>query len=391
VKTSWPLQCCSRQFSLAITDNEPVHSATTTKSQGFLFQDIHGFLVDGLTKQEKTVELLGNSGESLSQISKYYFDGKGKAIRIRLGLTMAEAVNHHFFLQPCKGASNNTLERLARNQRCLALVAEMFHTASLMHDDVIDKSEARRSRESVNAIWGQRRSIISGDYVVAIAQKIVALTRDDDAVLAMSTILNDLVIGEFQQMAKTKDNKTDRFQMYIDKTYNKTASLMSNSCKAVAVVARNKAQDLAAAGSGERHLLLECDDINAVPESAFQYGRNVGIAFQLIDDWLDFSSNAKLLGKPAAADLKLGLATAPVLFAAEKYPELEPMIKRRFCQPGDVEHAFDCVLNSNGLEDTKALAQQYCKEALENIKTWRSSDAKSELEGLVNDVVERMT
>merc|ERR1712241_106980 len=86
---------------------------------------------------------------------------------------------------------------------------------------------------------------------------------------------------------------------------------------------------------------------------AFLYGRNIGVAFQLVDDLLDFTASADQLGKPAAADLKLGLATAPVLFAAETYPELDVMIKRRFKQPGDVELAFERVLNSNGLEDTK--------------------------------------
>ena len=116
----------------------------------------------------------------------------------------------------------------------------------------------------------------------------------------MATILYDLVVGEFQQMAQTKDNKSDRFKMYIDKTYNKTASLMANSCKAVAVLACNTAKhgakDLAHEGSEA--------DYHSLPEAAFLYGRNVGIAFQLIDDWLDFSSSAELLGKPAAADMK---------------------------------------------------------------------------------------
>merc|ERR1719461_2284571 len=82
-------------------------------------------------------------------------------------------------------------------------------------------------------------------------------------------------------------------------------------------------------------------------EDAFQYGRNVGVAFQLVDDLLDFTVSADQLGKPAAADLKLGLATAPVLFAAEKYPELNIMISRRFENKEDVERAFDLVQRSS--------------------------------------------
>ena len=85
---------------------------------------------------------------------------------------------------------------------------------------------------------------------------------------------------------------------------------------------------------------------------AYRYGQNIGIAFQLVDDWLDFVSSAELLGKPSAADLSLGLATAPVLFASEQFPELNKLILRRFSQPGDVQTAFQLVCQSEGLRQT---------------------------------------
>ena len=113
----------------------------------------------------------------------------------------------------------------------------------------------------------------------------------------MSQILNDLVIGEFQQMSNAKSGtsenadvtRNDRFEAYLQKTYNKTASLMSNSCRAVAHMAFKTRPRLT---SGD------------VSNTAFLYGKNLGIAFQLVDDWLDFSATAEALGKPAAADLK---------------------------------------------------------------------------------------
>ena len=105
-------------------------------------------------------------------------------------------------------------------------------------------------------------------------------------------------------MAKAKHDKRDRFEIYLDKTYNKTASLMANACKAVTVLTKNSARERSL--NGHQNLLNEGFDptSDAIPESAFSYGRNIGIAFQLIDDWLDFSSSAELLGKPAAADMK---------------------------------------------------------------------------------------
>ena len=95
--------------------------------------------------------------------------------------------------------------------------------------------------------------------------------------------------------------------------------------------------------------LADPKEIQDNANAAYEYGRNVGIAFQLVDDILDFVSSSEMLGKPAAADLKLGLATAPVLFASKKYPELEDMIARRFNKKGDVEKAFQYVSSFQNL------------------------------------------
>lgn len=121
----------------------------------------------------------------------------------------------------------------------------------------------------------------------------------------------------------SKEDESERFSHYIHKSFKKTASLIAYTCKAVALL------------SGANQ---------SFQEAAFQYGRNLGIAFQLVDDLLDFVSSQAELGKPAAADLRLGLATAPVLFACEKFPDLNIMIMRRFSEPGDVEKAYEAVM-----------------------------------------------
>lgn len=121
----------------------------------------------------------------------------------------------------------------------------------------------------------------------------------------------------------SKEDESERFSHYIHKSFKKTASLMAYTCKAVA---------------------FQSGASQSFQEAAFQYGRNLGIAFQLVDDLLDFISNEADLGKPTAADLKLGLATAPVLFACEKFPELNIMIMRRFSEPGDVEKSYAAVM-----------------------------------------------
>lgn len=121
----------------------------------------------------------------------------------------------------------------------------------------------------------------------------------------------------------SKADKTERFSHYIQKTFKKTASLIAYTCKAVTYLS----------GASEQ-----------LQEDAFQYGKNLGIAFQIVDDLLDFVSSQAELGKPAATDLKLGLATAPVLYASEEFPELNQLIIRRFTEPGDVERAYEAVM-----------------------------------------------
>lgn len=302
----------------------------------------------------------------LTEMSKYYFDGHGKAIRPVIAMTLGHAVNSHFNI------SNK--EDVISKQRKVAIISEMIHTASLVHDDVLDHAETRRGKPAINRKWDITRSAMCGDYILAVASKVLAQIRNEDVLIVLAQVLADLVRGEFQQL-QNKSDDAERFQLYLNKTFNKTASLMAYSCKANGL--------LSAAGGGydKNHLLVE---------ASFQYGRNIGIAFQLVDDMLDFVSSSEQLGKPAAADLHLGLATAPVLFACAKYPELEKMIARRFSQPGDVQMAFEAALNSDGLDRTRSLARTHCEKALESIEPLAHSKYKLALASLTETVLTRM-
>lgn len=271
--------------------------------------------------------------QELKKIAVYYFDGQGKAIRPMVAMLMAKALNYHM---------HNETSNVVHAQRQIAMISEMIHTASLVHDDVIDQSFARRGKPSVNVIWNHKKVTQAGDYVLAIASMLLARLKHDEVTHILSQVLTDLVQGEFMQLG-SKETENERFAHYFTKTYRKTASLIANSLKAVAVLS----------GADEQMV-----------ELSFQYGRNLGLAFQFVDDLLDFVSSSEAMGKPAAADLKLGLATAPVLFACEKFPELNPMILRRFREPGDVERAYELVHQSQGLEQTRFLARKHCIEAL---------------------------
>jgi len=318
----------------------------------------------GEIHQELEDEL--KSDIELGQMAQYYFDGEGKGVRPIIAMTVGHAFNVHCGVP-------ETSDIFAK-QRKVAIVSEMIHTASLCHDDILDRAETRRGKVAINRKWDARKSSYAGDYILAVGSKILAQIRNEEVLIVLSQVLADLVRGEFQQL-QNKSDSSERFQLYLAKTFNKTASLMAYSCKANAILASD---------------FKSPDEIKSNGDAAYSYGRNLGIAFQLVDDLLDFVASSEQLGKPAAADLKLGLATAPVLFATNKYPELEDMIARRFCNPGDVEKAFECVLQSDGLDRTRILAREHCDSALSAIEYLTDSKYKWALASLTDTVINRL-
>ncbi|XP_034985368.1 all trans-polyprenyl-diphosphate synthase PDSS1 isoform X2 [Zootoca vivipara] len=288
---------------------------------------------------------------------EYYFDGKGKAFRPMIVVLMARACNIH----------HNNSGEVQASQRSIAVIAEMIHTATLLHDDVIDDANSRRGKQTVNQIWGERKAVLAGDFILSAASLALARIGSATIVSVITRVIEDLVHGEFLQLG-SKENENERFAHYLEKTFKKTASLIANSCKAVSI--------------------LGCPDPE-VHEIAFQYGRNIGIAFQLIDDVLDFTSCSDQLGKPTSADLKLGIATGPVLFACQQFPEINAMIMRRFSLPGDTERAREYVLQSHGVQQTTYLAQRYCHKAMREISKLRPSPERDALIQLAEIVIAR--
>ncbi|KAJ2358381.1 coq1 putative hexaprenyl diphosphate synthase [Coemansia erecta] len=259
--------------------------------------------------------------------------------------------------------------------RRLAEITELIHTSSLLHDDVIDHAETRRGLPAIQKRFGNKMAIFAGDFLLARASMALARLRDPEVIEIMASVLSDLVDGEFKQLKNLENDDAPMarpderaFAYYLEKTYLKTGSLVAKSCRSSAILSNTT------------------DD---VVEAAYIYGRNVGIAFQLIDDLLDFTVSATTLGKPVGADLELGLATAPVLYAWQEFPELGPLVARKFAEPGDVATAWELVHASKGLERTKALASQYAKRANEALAVFPESPARDALENVTLSVLTR--
>jgi solanesyl diphosphate synthase len=326
-------------------------------------------------------DLIGNNHPVLSKAASYFFeegqDG-GKKVRPMMVLLLSRAMN----MAHAKPSSNmNTTSATSVNgiprsdlfkaQRRLAEISEMIHTASLFHDDVIDDADTRRGSPSVHKVFGNKMAILAGDYLLARASIFLARLRDVEVVETMSTIIEHLVRGEVMQMkgADVRDDQNQRMVQYLRKNFYKTASLMANSCKSAAILA----------GYNDK-----------IVSAAYRYGKHLGIAFQLVDDVLDYEGSASAMGKPALSDLNAGLATAPVLFATETFAgELEPMIDRKFKNEGDVERALDFVRRSDGIERTKALAQVHVELAIEAILELAPNKYRDSLIHLAHKVVDR--
>ena len=352
--------------------------------------------VDSLSKSIRE-DLLGTDHPVLNKAASYFFGGDadgGKKVRPLMVMLLSRAladtvgstsnnmgvVDETTVTHTSTAATTTTLfshplawqrQDLPQAQRRLAEISEMIHTASLFHDDVIDGSETRRGVSAVHMVFGNKMAILAGDYLLARASISLARLRHIEVVECMSTIIEHLVRGEVMQMrgtASSEGNTNERMEYYLKKNYYKTGSLMANSCKSAA-------------------LLAECPPELVV--AAYNYGKHVGMAFQLVDDVLDFEGDVKSMGKPALADLRAGLSTAPVLFAAEEFPELEVMMDRKFKQDGDVEASRELILQSRGIERTKELARVHAERAMEAILPWEATEHRDALINLAYKVVQR--
>ena len=304
-------------------------------------------------------QLLGSGHPILDTVAKYYTQSEGKHVRPLLVLLMSRATafaakqsrhadpltrasidtpisspsvlydtNPDQASSPLVSPSHETKyafsddASILPSQRRLAEITELIHTASLLHDDVIDVSTTRRSAPSANTQFGNKMAVLAGDFLLGRASVALARLRDPEVIELLATVIANLVEGEFMQLKNTAIGEAkprwseDTISYYLQKTYLKSASLISKSCRATA-------------------LLGECAP--NIVEASYAYGRNLGLAFQLVDDMLDYTISGSELGKPAGADLELGLATAPLLFAWRSKPELGELVGRRFANEGDVQ------------------------------------------------------
>ncbi|MBE9145298.1 solanesyl diphosphate synthase [Planktothrix mougeotii] len=320
-------------------------------SQTLLFSPVEADLRQ-LTDNLK--QLVGARHPILYAAAEHLFSVKGKRVRPAIVLLISRTTMPD---------QNITLKH-----RRLAEITEMIHTASLVHDDVVDDAEMRRGVPTVHSLFNNRVAVLAGDFLFAQSSWYLANLDNLEVVKLLSQVIMDLAEGEIQQGLNRFDTGLS-IEAYLEKSYYKTASLIANSSKAAGVLSGVSTQQA---------------------EDLYNYGRHIGLAFQIVDDILDFTGVTEELGKPAASDLKSGNLTAPTLYALEEKPSLETLIEREFAQEGDLEQALTLIRDSSGIQRSRELASYHAQVAVKYIEPFQVCESRQVLIDLADYVLSRL-
>nr|QWY12649.1 geranyl diphosphate synthase [Pistacia terebinthus subsp. palaestina] len=290
----------------------------------------------------------------LASAAEYFFKMgvEGKRFRPTVLLLMATALNVRVLEPLPEGAGDALMTELRTRQQCIAEITEMIHVASLLHDDVLDDADTRRGIGSLNLVMGNKLAVLAGDFLLSRACVALASLKNTEVVTLLATVVEHLVTGETMQMTTSSDQRCS-MEYYMQKTYYKTASLISNSCKAIALLAGQSTE---------------------VAMLAFEYGKNLGLAYQLIDDVLDFTGTSASLGKGSLSDIRHGIVTAPILFAMEEFPQLRAVVDQGFENPSNVDIALEYLGKSRGIQRTRELATSHANLAAAAIDALPETD-----------------
>lgn len=309
------------------------------------------------TLNQNLQTIVGAENPLLMSAAEQIFGAGGKRMRPALVFLVSRAT-----------AELAGLKELTMQHRRLAEIIEMIHTASLIHDDVLDDSDMRRGKETVHQLYGTRVAVLAGDFMFAQSSWYLANLENLEVIKLISQVIKDFASGEIKQASSLFDCDVE-LEEYLIKSYYKTASLIAASTKGAAI--------FSGVDSG-------------VSQKMYEYGKNLGLSFQVIDDILDFTQSAEQLGKPAGSDLVKGNLTAPVIFALEKEPKLRDIIESEFSEPNSLDEAIGLVKSSGGIERAQELAKEKADLAIQNLQCLPQGAFRLALEDMVMFNLERI-
>lgn len=259
-----------------------------------------------------------------------------------------------------------------KRAHALSAAVEFIHTATLLHDDVVDDSSERRGKDSANIVFGNEASVLVGDFLFSRAFQLMVSDGSLDVLRILSTASAVIAEGEVLQLSVQNNLKTT-MDDYLAVIEGKTASLFAAACEVGPVIA---------------------DQDTKTVQNLRDYGMNLGMAFQIIDDVLDYNSEREKIGKTVGDDFREGKMTAPILLAIEKADEKEKEFWQRTLgdknqQDGDLKTAQDLMAKYNTIETGMGMARSYGDKAIEALKDLPDSDLKTTLCELIDFTINR--
>jgi octaprenyl-diphosphate synthase len=254
----------------------------------------------------------------------------------------------------------------------LSTIFEYIHTASLLHDDVLDNAEIRRNRPSANKVWGNHAAVLEGDFLVSKALAIAIRAGNIPFLAKITETSTQMTEGQMLELAHTDDWNIGR-DLYIEIITAKTAMLISTACACGAIIS---------------------DAEPETAESLAQFGLNAGIAFQLIDDLLDYTSSQEVFGKPVGKDLREGKITLPLIYTLERLEKteknrLEDLFLNHQPADDDFRDIIDLVRRKGALDRIIEEAQSYVDNAINSLDIFPDSATKRDLATLSQHIIDR--
>lgn len=296
---------------------------------------------------------LGSDVPLVESIGHYIVESGGKRLRPLMVLLAANACGYQ-----------------GQNHIPLAAVIEFIHTSTLLHDDVVDNSDLRRGNASANAKWGNAPSVLVGDFLYARSFQMMVEIGDLDVMQVLSNATAVIAEGEVMQLLNQRNPDTTE-DAYMKVILGKTAMLFEAACEAGAILAKP--------GSEQR-------------EAMRLYGRHLGLAFQMIDDVMDYLSSAEEMGKNVGDDLAEGKATLPLIYAMQNGEEEQRKLIRKAIREGgldELDHILDIVKTTGAIDYTRQRAHEEAQMAIDALDALPDTSFKETLVTLAKMAVDR--
>lgn len=303
--------------------------------------------------EKKLEEFVKNQYKETAELTTPYFLGRGKKLRPFLTL---------LFSTLYKPLEEKNLD--------IAIAGELIHTASLIHDDIVDEAKTRRGITTINHQWGNQMGVLTGDYLFAKAFELIAPYNSNEIIKLMTWAVREMSQGEIIQLQNLYNTEFTR-EEYFEYVRKKTASLISACCQSGAII-------------GE------------VPEDKLVYVRDFGIhlgnAFQIVDDLLDFTARSTEVGKPTKKDLQQGILTLPVLHLIETKKEgkiVKKIIENRELKQENLELINELLYQNGSISYTYLMAKEEIRKAIAALNEMPDAPVKSTLTQLTYFILDR--